>query len=361
MLKSVVISGGGTGGHIFPALAIANEIKKRYSDCNINFVGALNRMEMEKVPAVGYHIIGLPISGLKRKIFSLDNLKLPFKVLKSIMIAMQFLKKNNPQVVIGVGGYASSATLFAAYLLRIPTLIQEQNGYAGLTNKILSKIAFKICVAYNGMEKFFPKKKLIFTGNPVRQDIVESVNLNQNEAKEKLGFNSQSTLLLVIGGSLGAKTINQAIENCIEKLAENEIQILWQTGKNFSSQKHHLKNVKIVEFIQEMNWCYAASDIVVSRAGALSVSELCIVKKPCILIPSPNVTDDHQTKNALQLSQKNACVLLKDSEAKDKLGIEILNLKNDKFKQENLINNISKLAKTNSVELIVNEIEKISK
>jgi UDP-N-acetylglucosamine--N-acetylmuramyl-(pentapeptide) pyrophosphoryl-undecaprenol N-acetylglucosamine transferase len=354
----VVISGGGTGGHIFPAIAIANEIKRRHADADILFVGALGRMEMEKVPLAGYKIIGLPIAGLQRKL-TLSNLVLPFKVIKSILMARKIIKDFKPDVAIGVGGYASATLIYAASTYNVPILIQEQNSYAGLSNKLLSGKAVKICVAYPGMEKYFPGNKIVETGNPVRAEIYSALSMDKQTAKKSLGFSEEQSLVLVIGGSLGARTINMAVQENIEKLASNKVQILWQTGKNYTADTKGLEGIKASVFIQDMATAYAAADLVVSRAGAISVSELSLLNKASILVPSPNVAEDHQTKNARALSSKEAAVLLPDAEAKDKLFDAIQTLLNDVEKQDELKNNLKAFAKPNALEEIVNEIEKL--
>ncbi len=316
-MKSVIISGGGTGGHIFPALAIAQVIRKHHPDCSIHFVGADGRMEMQKVPEAGFPITGLPIAGLQRNL-SLKNLSLPFKIWKSLRMAKALMREKKPDIVIGVGGYASAPTLWAAQQLGIPTLIQEQNSYAGLTNKLLAKKAKKICVAYEGMDAFFPKEKLVTTGNPVRPFLTNALP-DVATARHFFGLSATKKTVLFIGGSLGARTINHSVAFSLKELLENDLQVIWQTGKGFSSlaaaQCADETYVFTADFIREMDMAYAAADIIVSRAGALSVSELCIVGKAAILVPSPNVAEDHQTKNALALSSKNAAVLVKDSEA----------------------------------------------
>jgi UDP-N-acetylglucosamine--N-acetylmuramyl-(pentapeptide) pyrophosphoryl-undecaprenol N-acetylglucosamine transferase len=354
----VLISGGGTGGHIFPAIAIANEIKSRHADAEILFVGALGRMEMEKVPLAGYKIIGLPIAGLQRKL-SLSNFILPFKLLKSILMACKIIKDFKPDIAIGVGGYASAALIYAASTYKVPILIQEQNSYAGLTNKWLSSKASKICVAYPNMEKYFPGDKIVETGNPVRSEIYSAISMDKRTAKKDLGFNEDEALVLVIGGSLGARTINMAVQEIIAKLSENKIQILWQTGKNYIADTKGLEGVKASVFIQDMATSYAAADIVVSRAGAISVSELSLLNKASILVPSPNVAEDHQTKNAKALSSKQAAILLSDTEARDKLFETIQTLLNDVAKQDELKSNLKAFAKPNALSDIVNEIEKL--
>ena len=361
----VILSGGGTGGHIFPAIAIANQIKKNVPGVEILFVGAEGRMEMEKVPAAGYKIIGLWISGLQRKL-TLANLSFPFKVISSILKARKILKEFKPDVVIGTGGYASGPMLRAASSKGIPTLVQEQNSYPGITNKLLSKKVSKICVAYEGLEKFFPKEKIILTGNPVRQDIV-NVDDKRNEALQFFGLDVNKKTLLVIGGSLGARTINLAIGEGLKKLADNNIQVIWQTGKTYSTIAQQQagvyadKNIKAFDFIARMDLAYAAADCVISRAGASSVSELSIVKRPCILVPSPNVAEDHQTKNAMVLVNKKAALLVKDNEAASILIEEILRLFSNPTMQQELKTNIARLALLNSAEVITQEVLKLAK
>jgi UDP-N-acetylglucosamine--N-acetylmuramyl-(pentapeptide) pyrophosphoryl-undecaprenol N-acetylglucosamine transferase len=361
-ISKVVISGGGTGGHIFPALAIANEIKKRNPKCEFLFVGAIGKMEMEKVPAAGYKIIGLPISGLSRKI-SIDLLKFPFKVLKSYFQAKKLLKSFEPEVVIGVGGYASAPTLFAANKLNIPTLIQEQNSFAGLTNKILGKKVKKVCVAFPEMEKFFPMDKVVITGNPVRRDAVQ-IKGKKDEAMAKFNLDSSKKTILIIGGSLGARTINEAIKNNAQELIEKGYQLVWQCGKYYEEKyktwlnENQLTNIHLSAFIFDMNLAYSAADIVISRAGAISISELTIVQKPCILIPSPNVAEDHQTINAKSLLNRSAALMIKDTEASDKLIQTIYNIFEPK-KYGQIKENLAECALLDADELIVNQIELI--
>jgi UDP-N-acetylglucosamine--N-acetylmuramyl-(pentapeptide) pyrophosphoryl-undecaprenol N-acetylglucosamine transferase len=356
----VIISGGGTGGHIFPAIAIANALKKRIPDIDILFVGAKGKMEMEKVPAAGYKIEALWISGLQRKL-TLKNLLFPIKLIVSILKARRILKKFNPDVVVGVGGYASGPMLRVATTSGVPTLIQEQNSYPGITNRVLAKKVQKICVAYQGMEKYFPKEKIILTGNPVRQDI-QNLEGKKPRALEFFNLNENKPVLLVIGGSLGAKTINESIHQILPELIKNNIQLIWQTGKTYFEKAkeaiipYHDKGILVFDFIAKMDYAYAAADLVVSRAGASSVSELCIVQKPCILIPSPNVAEDHQTKNAMALVNYNAAVLVKDAEAKEKLKDEILRLMNTESEREKLAFNISKLALNNAADIIAAEV-----
>jgi UDP-N-acetylglucosamine--N-acetylmuramyl-(pentapeptide) pyrophosphoryl-undecaprenol N-acetylglucosamine transferase len=357
---SVIISGGGTGGHIFPAIAIANELKKINPANRILFVGANGRMEMEKVPAAGYTIEGLNISGIQRKL-SLSNLALPFKVIGSLLKARKIVRSFKPQVAVGVGGYASGPLLFAASSLKVPSLIQEQNSYAGITNKILSGRVRKICVAYEGMEKYFPKEKIVMTGNPVRQDILEIAG-KREEALRFFGLSPDKKVLLVIGGSLGARTINESIREGIDRIAGGGLQLIWQTGKSFISQartvteNYGLKGIHAFDFIQRMDLAYAAADLVISRAGASSVSELALVAKPAILVPSPNVAEDHQTKNAMALSTRAAAILVTDAAAREQLINEVLNLAGDHPMQETLRKKIATLAIPDSASRIANEI-----
>ncbi len=348
----VIISGGGTGGHIFPAIAIANALKKKDPGADILFVGAEGRMEMEKVPAAGYQIEGLWISGLQRKL-TLANLLFPFKVISSLIKARKILKRFRPDVAVGTGGYASGPLLNVAAQKKIPALIQEQNSFPGITNKILGKKVNKICVAYEGMERYFPKQKIIVTGNPVRQDILSGEG-KRKEAFGLFGLKENKKVLLVVGGSLGARTINESIAGCFEQLASNNIQLIWQTGKNYAPASFNAGWVG--PFISRMDLAYAAADVVVSRAGAIALSELAIVKKPVLLVPSPNVAEDHQTKNAMTLVKHNAAILVKDSEAREKLGREILALAADPVKQKQLSDNIAKLAFANAADRIADEI-----
>ena len=364
-LERVIISGGGTGGHIFPAIAIANEIKSQFPDVDILFVGAEGKMEMEKVPAAGYQIEGLPIAGLQRKI-SLSNLILPIKIINSLLKARSIIKRFNPQVVIGVGGYASGPTLQLANALKIPTVIQEQNSYPGKTNLWLSKKAAKICVAYDGLERFFPKSKIALTGNPVRTEVTQ-IEGKRNESLKFFGLSTEKKTLLVIGGSLGARTLNDSIEGQLQKLVDNNIQVIWQCGKFYAEELQNRWKDKLPEgvwlktFIFEKDKAYAAADVVVSRAGAISVSELCLIGKPVILVPSPNVAEDHQTKNAMALVQNSAAILVKDLEAREKLVDEVIALSADTEKQNELSAAISKMAKPDATKEIVSEILKVIK
>lgn len=365
----VIISGGGTGGHIYPAIAIANALKEIHSDIEILFVGALGRMEMEKVPKAGYKIIGLPVSGIQRS-FSPSaiwkNLQFPFKLLKSMSIAKKIVKDFKPDVAIGVGGYASGPLLRAATGLGVPGLIQEQNSFAGKTNKWLSKRVEKICVAYDGMEKYFPKDKIIFTGNPVRKDILD-VKSKREEGLKHFGLDGSRKVILSVGGSLGARTLNHTFRSGIDKVESADVQLLWQTGKWFKEEGQEVvkgkegKGLKAYEFIYEMDLAYAVADVVISRAGALSISELCLVHKPAVLVPSPNVAEDHQTMNAMSLVKEDAAIMVKDVEAEEKLIDEALNLVKDTARQEILAKNIARFGKPNAADEIANHALSIIK
>jgi len=360
----VILSGGGTGGHIFPAIAIANELKKIVIDVDILFVGAINKMEMEKVPAAGYKIIGIPIAGFKRK-FSISNFKLPFLILQSLITTHKIIKDFKPDVVVGTGGYASGPLLKVAMAKGIPALIQEQNSYAGITNKLLSKKASKICVAFEGMDKFFPKEKIVLTGNPIRQDIF-SIKEKRNEAFDFFKLDSSKKTVLVIGGSLGAKAINEAIGEKINCFVDNNVQLVWQTGKIYfdeatkQANKYKDKNIQVLDFISRMDLAYALADVVISRAGAGAISELCIVEKPCILVPLPSAAEDHQTKNAMALVNKQAAILVKDIEAGQLLVNSVLQLVNDLPQQKKLSLNIKALAHLNSANIIALEVLKLA-
>lgn len=363
-IERVIISGGGTGGHIFPAIAIADEIKRRDPQVDILFIGAKGKMEMEKVPAAGYDIIGLEIAGFQRKL-AFSNFLLPFKIAGSMIKARKVLKAFKPQVVVGVGGYASGPTLKAATYLKIPTLVQEQNSFPGKTNKLLAKSVTKLCTAYDGLDRFFPKNKIVQTGNPVRLEMVQ-IEGKKEEAYKHYNLDPNKKTLLVIGGSLGARTLNQSLMKSYDELAKSDIQILWQSGKlYFSALKEQLankeaSNIHLVQFIDRMDLAYAMADVIISRAGAISVSELCLVKKPVILVPSPNVAEDHQTKNAMALVNNNAALLVKDMEALDTLVPNALELMNDPAKCEALSTEIGKLGKPNATQHIVDELEKIA-
>lgn len=357
----VIISGGGTGGHIFPAVAIAKTLQKRDPNVEILFVGAKGKMEMEKVPQAGFKIIGLSIAGIQRKI-DFGNLLLPFKVIKSLWQAHKIIQEFKPDIAIGVGGYASAPTLYMAAQMDVLSLIQEQNSYAGLTNKLLAKRATAICVAFDGMETYFPANKIVTTGNPVRQDLLDITN-KREEAFKHFNLDPNKKTVLVIGGSLGARTINQVIHSGIGSFEEKDIQLVWQTGKYYYGKAQELNsaNVKVYDFITRMDLAYAVADIVVSRAGALSIAELCITGKPCILVPSPNVAEDHQTKNANALLEKRAALLVKDKDAKKVLMGDILALMNDEKRRQQLSESITALAKPNAAEHIVDEIYRVVK
>ncbi len=359
-----MISGGGTGGHIFPAIAIANALKRINPEVEILFVGAEGRMEMEKIPAAGYQIIGLPVSGFPRKL-SLKFFSFFIKLLKSMIKARRIVKTFRPDIAVGVGGYASGPALRAAASKRIPYVIQEQNSYPGITNKLLAKKANKIFVAYENMERFFPQEKIIISGNPIRQDIIHNPEKTA-EAFEYFNLNPQKPVILITGGSLGALTINESIAGGINKILEKDIQIIWQTGKNYIDKAKEIlkdynqENIYVNDFIFKMNLAYAMADIIIARAGASTISELCMIGKAAILVPSPNVAEDHQTKNALALSTKNAAVLVTDAEAREKLVDTATELITNESKRLELGNNITKLAKTDSANTIANYIIKIT-
>lgn len=360
-MKKFILSGGGTGGHIYPAIAIADELKKRYPDAEFLFVGANDRMEMQRVPQAGYSIKGLQIAGIQRKL-SLKNLLLPFKLLKSLYQARQIIQKFQPDAVIGTGGYASAPTLKAAQWLKVPYFIQEQNSFAGITNKWVSKKANKIFVAYQNMEKFFPKAKIQITGNPIREGLTTIQDKNKN-AFESFSLDENKFTLLVLGGSLGAKSINQLISSNLSFFQENEVQILWQCGKFYYDEykEKQTEMVQVHPFIENMNDAYAVADVIISRAGASSVSELCVVGKPVIFVPSPNVAEDHQTKNAQAIADEKAAILIKETELKDNFQKIFLEILNDKEKRKILSENIKALAKPNATKQIVDEIIKIIK
>ncbi len=355
--RKFIISGGGSGGHIFPAIAIANSLKETYPNCEILFVGAKDKMEMEKVPAAGFKIEGLWISGFQRSL-SPKNLSFPFKVISSLKKAKKIIKNFKPELVIGVGGFASGPTLYQAAKMGIPTLIQEQNSYPGITNIILSKKVDKICVAYDNMEKYFPAKKIYFTGNPIRKDVVQ-INGKREEALKYFGLSADKPVVLVVGGSLGARTINEAIEKHIRDFYSRGIQLIWQTGKKYFPQADTAvkavgeNGITATAFITKMDLAYAAADIVVSRAGAIAISELCVVRKPVILVPSPFVAEDHQTKNALALMTNHAAVLVKDVELEEKLMHEIIRLVDNEVDRQNLINNITQMGVEDATMAIV--------
>ena len=356
---NILISGGGTGGHIYPAIAIANELKLRYSDANFLFVGAKDKMEMEKIPQAGYQIIGLWISGIQRK-FTLNNLFFPFKMISSLWKASKIIRNFNPDVAIGTGGFASGPTLIMAGRKGIPTLIQEQNSYPGITNKLLSKKAQKICVAYDNLERFFPLDKIVKTGNPVRQDLL-TTNSKTVEGRAFFNLDKKSKTILILGGSLGARKINQLIEANLAFFKNQEVSVIWQCGKFYYEEYkkiNELKHVQVHQYLNRMDLAYAAADIIISRAGASSVSELCIVGKPVIFIPSPNVAEDHQTKNAKSIADKHGAILLNESEL-ETFPIVFETLIKDFGKQKILSENINEMALPGATTAIVNEVEKL--
>jgi len=358
---NILLSGGGTGGHIYPAIAIANELKERNPEAQFLFVGAEGRMEMEKVPELGYDIQGLNITGIQRSL-TLKNLSFPFKLISSLIKANKIIKKFKPNVVIGTGGFASGPTLYMANRKHIPSLIQEQNSYPGITNKMLAGKVKKICVAYDGLERFFPSEKLIKTGNPVRQDLL-NIEEKREEAIQYFDLDKNKKTVIILGGSLGARAINHALEKHIQTILKNDIQVIWQSGKLYYEEYKkfdELPGVQVKEYIQRMDLLYAAADILISRAGAGSISELCIVGKPVIFIPSPNVSEDHQTKNARSITDKDAAILLKEDNIDDLPSI-INRLVKDDSAQLSLSNNIKKLALPNATKQIVDEVEKILK
>jgi len=356
----VIVSGGGTGGHIFPAIAIADSIIAAYPEAAILFVGANGKMEMEKVPAAGYQIKGLNIVGLQRRI-TLKNLAVPFKLMASMRAAKQIVKDFDPDVAVGVGGYASGPLLKVASKHGVATVLQEQNSYPGLTNKLLAKKAKKICVAYENMERFFPANKIVLTGNPVRESVID-IQGKKDAAISAFGLDAKKDTLLVIGGSLGARTINQAIKAALPLFKKRGLQVLWQTGKTYSedmktaSSEFGYDGIHPQAFITSMDLAYSVADCIVSRAGAISISELCLIKKPVILVPSPNVAEDHQTKNAMALVDKKAAILVEDIAAVEKLGTEIIRLFDDEEQQIELSNNIAAMGKSNAADAIRNEI-----
>jgi UDP-N-acetylglucosamine--N-acetylmuramyl-(pentapeptide) pyrophosphoryl-undecaprenol N-acetylglucosamine transferase len=364
-INRVILSGGGTGGHIFPALSIANEIRKRYPDSEILFVGALGRMEMEKIPAAGYKIVGLPVIGFPRKpsikIFTFFN-----KLRQSASMANKIVKDFKPEIAIGVGGYASGPLLRAAVKRKIPTLIQEQNSYAGITNKILSRWVNIICVAYDKMERYFPSKKIVLTGNPVRENLMTGLQ-NKNEALEYFGLNGKERVILIIGGSLGARSINEAVLKNLELISKSGVQVIWQTGtiyyERIQNETKIIKpgNLQIHQFLSRMDLAYSVADVVISRAGAGTISELCLVGKPAILVPSPNVSEDHQTKNAMALVEKDAAVMLTDTEIDFQLFPVAFNMVKNIELCQLMATNIKTLAKPEATKTIVDEVEKLIK
>ncbi|HSM49066.1 MAG TPA: undecaprenyldiphospho-muramoylpentapeptide beta-N-acetylglucosaminyltransferase [Draconibacterium sp.] len=362
-INRVILSGGGTGGHIFPALSIASEIKKRYPDAEILFVGALGRMEMEKIPAAGYKIVGLPVMGFPRKpglkIFTFFN-----KLIQSASMAKKIVNEFKPEIAIGVGGFASGPILRAAANRKIPTLIQEQNSYAGITNKILSRKVNSICVAYDNMDRFFPSKKIILTGNPVRENLLTSIQ-NKNEAHEYFGLTGNERVVLIVGGSLGARSINNAVLKNLNVIAKSGVQVIWQTGAIYFEQIQaeiqgkKPENLQVHQFLTRMDLAYSVADVVISRAGAGTISELCLVGKPAILVPSPNVSEDHQTKNAMALVDKDAAVMITDTEIDKKLFPVAFDLVNNTELCQLMATNIKILAKPEATKTIVDEVEKL--
>ena len=361
----VIVSGGGTGGHIFPAVSIANAVRRLRPDAKILFIGAQGRMEMQRVPAAGYEIKGLPVRGFFRPLWKPANIGVAFDYLRSKWQAKRILKEFRPDVAVGVGGYASSAALGAANSMGIPTLIQEQNSYAGLANKQLAAKARKICVAYEGMERFFPAEKILLTGNPVRQSLLETT-LSREDAVRSLGFDPDRKTVLIVGGSLGARTLNESVMQNLDLVARSGVQFLWQTGKYYYAdiqqqlKGRELPNLKATDFITDMGAAYRAADLVVSRAGASSISEFCLIGKPVILVPSPNVAEDHQTKNALALANRDAAIYVKDADAPAtllKLAIETVS---DEAKLRSLSENVLKLALPDSAEIIAKEVIKLA-
>lgn len=359
----VLISGGGTGGHVYPAIAIANAIKDKDPSVEILFVGAKGKLEMEKVPAAGYPIKGLWISGFQRKM-SVRNLSFPFKLASSLYRARKIIKEFQPDVAVGVGGYASGPILQVASMLGIPTLIQEQNSYPGITNRLLAKRVNKICVAYKGMERFFPSNKIIFTGNPVRKDLYD-IQIDRREAKASFGITNDNKTVLIFGGSLGARRINESVEGAFEIIKRHsEINYIWQVGKMYFDEYScgvvaALPNIKVLPFIERMDFAYAASDAVVCRAGALTISEIALIDKPAVLVPSPHVAEDHQTKNAMALVQNNAAVMVRNAEAIDKMIPTVLELLNNEKLQKDLKSNLMKMGRPNATNEIAEQIMKL--
>lgn len=355
-----ILSGGGTGGHIYPAIAIANELKTRFPEAEFLFVGAKDKMEMQKVPQAGYKIRGLWIAGLQRRL-TFDNTLFPVKLITSLLKARRIIAEFKPDVVIGTGGFASGPLLQVASFAGIPSVIQEQNSYPGITNKLLSKKADKICVAYEGLERFFPKSKMILTGNPVRQDLID-IDSKRAEALDYFKLDPNKKTLLVLGGSLGARRINQLIAKEVVDFTAQNVQVIWQCGKLYFEQYQHFnekENIQVLAFIDRMDLVYAAADLVISRAGASSVSELCIVGKPTIFIPSPNVAEDHQTKNAQAIVDKGGAILIRESELDTQFSGIFSKLLSDENLQRNLSENIKKLAKVDATKDIVEEIIKL--
>ena len=362
----IIISGGGTGGHIFPAVSIANAIRAKYPEAKILFVGALGRMEMQRVPAAGYEIVGLPISGFNRKNM-LKNVVVLYRIWKSQQMAKKIIRKFNPMAAVGVGGYASGPMLNQCTKMGIPCLIQEQNSYAGVTNKILSKKVDRICVAYDGMERFFPADKIVKTGNPVRQALLDT-KLTKAEALKSFGLSEDKKTILIVGGSLGARTVNESVLQNLDMIKESGVQFIWQTGKYYNASimaelKQHgtVPSLHVTDFISDMGAAYKAADLVISRAGASSISEFCLIGKPVILVPSPNVAEDHQTKNAMALVNKNAALYVKDADAPAEVVKLALQTVKDDARLKELSENILKLALPDSADIIANEVVKLAR
>ncbi len=360
---NVIISAGGTGGHIFPAVAVANILKNRLEEVDILFVGAKDKMEMKRVPAAGYPIEGLWISGLQRSM-TLKNLSFPFKVITSLYNAGKIIRKFKPDAVAGFGGFASGPTLRVASNKRIPTLIQEQNSYPGITNKLLAKRVDKICVAYEGMDRFFPKEKIILTGNPVRTEVIQ-IEGKRKEAAKHFGLDADKKTLFIVGGSLGALAVNKAIAKTLYKLIDEGLQVLWQTGDYFypnavkAAKPYSGKGVKVTSFIEKMDFAYALSDVIVSRAGAIAISEIANVAKPTIFVPLPTAAEDHQTKNAMALVEKDAALMVENKDVMESLASVVIDLSNDERKQTELMTNLKKLAIKDAAEKITDELLKL--
>lgn len=362
----IIISGGGTGGHIFPAVSIANAIRAKYPEAKILFVGALGRMEMQRVPAADYEIVGLPISGFNRKNM-LKNVVVLYRIWKSQQMAKKIIRKFNPMAAVGVGGYASGPMLNQCTKMGIPCLIQEQNSYAGVTNKILSKKVDRICVAYDGMERFFPADKIVKTGNPVRQALLDT-KLTKAEALKSFGLSEDKKTILIVGGSLGARTVNESVLQNLDMIKESGVQFIWQTGKYYNAsimaelkQRGTVPSLHVTDFISDMGAAYKAADLVISRAGASSISEFCLIGKPVILVPSPNVAEDHQTKNAMALVNKNAALYVKDADAPAEVVKLALQTVKDDARLKELSENILKLALPDSADIIANEVVKLAR
>lgn len=362
----IIISGGGTGGHIFPAVSIANAIRAKYPEAKILFVGALGRMEMQRVPAAGYEIVGLPISGFNRKNM-LKNVVVLYRIWKSQQMAKKIIRKFNPMAAVGVGGYASGPMLNQCTKMGIPCLIQEQNSYAGVTNKILSKKVDRICVAYDGMERFFPADKIVKTGNPMRQALLDT-KLTKAEALKSFGLSEDKKTILIVGGSLGARTVNESVLQNLDMIKESGVQFIWQTGKYYNAsimaelkQRGTVPSLHVTDFISDMGAAYKAADLVISRAGASSISEFCLIGKPVILVPSPNVAEDHQTKNAMALVNKNAALYVKDADAPAEVVKLALQTVKDDARLKELSENILKLALPDSADIIANEVVKLAR